>query len=151
MSNAAFLKFIRSYRRTFTLTLLALVTGLQGLKAQLGEIPQLPAITASEAKDGMVAQIGDEKLHLTVCGDSVIHVVASPEAASSATPAQPWMLDRSESCPGAPFTFKSSGDEATIETAKLKIGFSLKRGNLTYTAIGGGRAPRRKRCDPAHL
>jgi alpha-D-xyloside xylohydrolase len=95
-------------------------------------------ISTSETKDGMVAKIGDETLHLTVCSDSVIHVVAGPENGSSAGEDQPWMLAPNDSCPGAAFTFKTDGDQAMIETVALKINFSLKRGNLTYSAIGGG-------------
>ena len=138
MPNTACLRLHLTYRFPFVLFLLVLATGSRGLNAQLSsELPPLPQISAIETKDGMIAKIGDETLHLTVCSDSVIHVVAGPEAVSSAEQVKPWMLAPSESCPSAVFTFKSDGDVVAIETAALKISFSLKRGNLTYSAIGG--------------
>ena len=134
------LRFLHNCRSPLFFSLLITATASQGLRAQLitGELPPLPKVSASETKDGMVAKVGDETLHLTVCGDSVIHVVAGPGDASSAEQNQPWMLPPNTSCPGAAFTFKSDGDLATIETATLKIGISLKRGNLTYSTLGGG-------------
>src|ERR1700677_428413 len=61
--------------------------------AQLSsDLPTQPQITVSATKDGLTAKIGSETLHVTVCGDAVIHVVASPINAASAVPEQPWML-----------------------------------------------------------
>src|SRR5208337_1913039 len=116
MPITACLRLLSKYRSPLALFVLALATGFQSLHAQLitGELPPLPQVSASETKDGMVAKIGDETLHLTACGDSVIHVVAGPQDASSAEQIQPWMLAPSESCPGAVFSFKADRDFASI-------------------------------------
>lgn len=138
MSITACLRLSCTYRSLFAFIVLVLATGVQGLNAQLSsELPPMPQISASETKEGMVAKIGDETLHLAVCSDSVVHVVASPTGSLSAEPDQPWMLAPSESCPGAAFKFSADADRATVETATLKVNFSLKRGNLTYSAVGG--------------
>ena len=85
-------------------------------------------------KDGLTAKIGDETLHLTVCNDSVIHIVSSPEV-SPPLPSQPWMLPSEESCPGARFAFTKDKENATLTTSSLKVTLSLKRGNITYSTI----------------
>src|SRR5260370_1109373 len=103
----------------------------------LGKLPPLPPITVARARDGLMARIGDESLHVSVCSVSVVHIVASPKSLESIKSAQPWMLDPKQSCPGAQFQFAESGDTATLTTATLKVEFSLIRGNLKYSNIGG--------------
>ena len=109
------------------------------LRAQLGDLPPLPRITVSETHEGFTATIGNENLRLTVCSDSVIHVVAGPgDAATTPGGEQPWMLPLPESCPGATFKFAQDGENASITTDRLKVAFSLKRGNLTYHTADDG-------------
>jgi alpha-D-xyloside xylohydrolase len=107
------------------------------LYAQLGATPQLPSVIVRPADDGLMARIGEESLHVSVCGDSVIHVVASPKSLDSLRHDQPWMLDTKQSCPGAKFQFAQSGDVASLTTASLKVELSLKRGNLKYSSLAG--------------
>jgi alpha-D-xyloside xylohydrolase len=97
-----------------------------------GQSPPLPHISASKAPDGFQATIGDETLHVSVCGDSVIHVTASPHSPAASSPVQPWLLEPAQSCPGAPFQFAQTADTVTLTTATLQLDFSLKWGNLTY-------------------
>src|SRR5271163_1500257 len=100
-------------------------------------IPTQPPITVTQTDDGMTATIGSETLHVAVCGESVIHVTASPKPLSQAVHDQPWMLDRRQSCPGAPFQFAQTSDDGILTTRTLKVTFSLARGNLTYTTAHG--------------
>jgi alpha-D-xyloside xylohydrolase len=102
-------------------------------------IPPQPPTTVTKTDDGMTATIGSETLHVAVCGESVIHVTASPKPLSETVHDQPWMLDRQQSCPGAPFQFTQTSDESTLTTRTLKVAFSLARGNLTYTTAHGDR------------
>jgi alpha-D-xyloside xylohydrolase len=97
----------------------------------------LPAITAEQTEWGFAAKIGGESLHITVCGDDVIHVVAGPGDPATSSPVQPWMLAASEACPGAKFHFTQDGKSASLTTAALKVEFSLKGGNLAYSDIQG--------------
>jgi alpha-D-xyloside xylohydrolase len=127
---------------TFNTHLLAfaffLMANTPAMKAQLSsELPPQPAISVSKAKDGFSAKIGSEDLKVTVCRESVIHVIASPEKGSSGSSEQPWMLAQNESCPGAVFQFSSDAESTTITTATVRVSFSLKLGNLTYSAVGG--------------
>jgi alpha-D-xyloside xylohydrolase len=105
--------------------------------AQLGGEPPFPEISVTEAKDGLIATIGEENLHMTVCNDSVIHVLAQPAVPQSSAPIQPWMLPPEESCPGAHFTYAKDEKSATLTTNSLKVSLSLKRGNVTYSTIKG--------------
>jgi alpha-D-xyloside xylohydrolase len=118
------------------LTLLTFTS--QQATAQLpGELPPQPKITINRTHYGLEAAIGSETLHVSVCSDAVVHVVASPIGAASSTPQQPWMLTTSDACPGAKFDFTQDGKVATLTTDVLKVTLSLSRGNLTYTTASG--------------
>src|SRR5882757_1647792 len=121
--------------------LLLLLLSLQApeLAAQIPgvAIPTQPPTTVTKTADGLTATIGNETLHVAVCGESVIHVTASPKPLSEAAHDQPWMLDPPESCPGAPFQFNQAGDASTLTTRTLKVTFSAARGNLTYATAHG--------------
>ncbi len=123
---------------TASTALLCFIARPSQLTAQLlGALPPLPPITVAQAADGLMAKIGDESLHVSVCSDSVIHVVASPKPLDSVKPDQPWMLDPKQTCPGARFEFAKGSDTATLTTSTLKVRFSLTRGNLNFSNIGG--------------
>ncbi|KAA6462126.1 DUF5110 domain-containing protein [Acidobacteria bacterium AB60] len=93
--------------------------------------PSLPAIHVEKTEHGMQATVGAEVLDVTVCADSVIHVLAKPE--KDAKEAQhPWMLDARQSCPGADFTFSADERNAHLKTAKIDVSLNQERGNLTF-------------------
>ena len=107
-----------------------LVSAAPHLAAQItGDAPPTPVIAVHSNSTGFTATVNSESLSLTVCGDSVLHVVATPTSAPSQA-RHPWIL--SDSCPGAPFTFKKDADNAYLTTAALKLTFSLHSGNFTY-------------------
>jgi alpha-D-xyloside xylohydrolase len=101
------------------------------------KFPPPPPISVSQADDGLTAKVGDESLHISVCADSVIHVVASPKPLDSLHSPQPWMLDPKQSCPGAKFEFAETADADTLTTGTLKVEFSRKRGTLKYSSAAG--------------
>jgi alpha-D-xyloside xylohydrolase len=100
------------------------------------ERPGLAPVAAQQSEHGLHATIGSEVLDVTVCGDSVIHVLAKPDAAAQSGP-KPWMLDQSQSCAGAPFQFAQDAKSATLKTDKLEITLGLERGNLSFRAMNG--------------
>ncbi len=111
--------------------------------------PPLPPIAVHQAPNGLWATVGAEHVSVTVCGASVIHVVASPDEAAVKTEPRPWMLDAREACPGAVFTYAQDAKAAHLKTATLDVAFGLERGNLSFrTAAGeallleGDRVPR---------
>jgi alpha-D-xyloside xylohydrolase len=117
--------------------ILAPVPGILPASAQLSsDLPPLSAITAQQESDGFSARIGSEILHVSVCRDAVIHVVATPTD-SPAPSEHPWMLPAAQSCPGAAFQFALDQKTARLSTNALQIEFSLLRGNLTYSTVGG--------------
>jgi alpha-D-xyloside xylohydrolase len=101
------------------------------------DIPSPPPTTVTPTDDGMTATIGNETVHVAVCGESIIHVIASPKPLSEAVHDQPWMLDRRQACPGAPFQFNQTRDASTLTTRTLKVIFSPAKGNLTYASAQG--------------
>jgi alpha-D-xyloside xylohydrolase len=129
----------RPLRRAILFGVLGLCDYSPVALAQLitGQLPPQPQTAATETPDGFQARIGDEGLHVSVCGNSVIHVVAGPGSPTASSPVQPWIMEASQSCPGALFQFAQTADTATLTTATLKVEFSLKRGNLTYRNIRG--------------
>jgi alpha-D-xyloside xylohydrolase len=117
-------------------------------QAQLWETPPLPVVKYFPAPDGMTATVGNERLHISVCRSSVIHFVATPEAATTAGQPQPWILDPKESCPGAKFQVSLTADAAILATDTLKIEFSLKWGNMQYSTVAGGSLLRERNAIP---
>jgi len=84
----------------------------------------------------MRATVGSEVIDITVCGDSVIHVLAKPDASAQTDP-KPWMLDASQSCAGAPFQFAQDAKSATLKTDKIEVTFGIERGNLSFRTANG--------------
>ena len=98
--------------------------------------PGPPPAQVEQTSHGIRATAGSEVLEVTVCSDSVIHVVATPEPAAPASP-RPWMLDAQQSCSGAPFTFAQDAKAASIKTAQLEVIVNIERGNLSFRTAGG--------------
>ena len=98
-------------------------------------IPTLPTVTVTQSPQGFVAAIGNERLHLVVCSDSILHVttyVATRGDDATFIHPQPWLLPTDQSCKGAPFQFTQDEKLATLKTATLTTSISLTRGNLTF-------------------
>ena len=122
----------------FHLLILSLVFSSAAFAQMPGQsIPEQPAVRAMQTEHGMHATVGDEVIEITVCGDSVIHVMAKPNAARPHSAEKPWMLDEQQSCPGAPLTFAQDAKAATIKTGKLEVVFGLERGDLSFSTRSG--------------
>ncbi|MGD0631131.1 MAG: hypothetical protein ABR987_17520, partial [Terracidiphilus sp.] len=117
---------------------LLILSGTVGIAAQMPgqNAPGPPPAQVEQTSHGIRATAGNEVLEVTVCTDSVIHVVATPEPSAPASP-RPWMLDQKQSCPGAPFTFAQDAKVATLKTAQLEVAVHIERGNLTFRTAGG--------------
>jgi alpha-D-xyloside xylohydrolase len=100
------------------------------------KLPGLEPTSVQQSQRGMQAAIGSEAIEITVCSASVVHVVARPDATAKDV-ARPWMLQQSESCPGAPFQFSRDAASATIKTDRVAVSIDLERGNLSFGAAGG--------------
>src|SRR5579863_8134246 len=74
----------------------------------IAEYPHPAPMQVTETHDGFTARNGREMLQVTVCSDSVVHVVARPAGASDSPSPRPWMLDQAWSCPGAAFRFSQA-------------------------------------------
>jgi alpha-D-xyloside xylohydrolase len=143
-------------RALLILSLFSLVQSPLALKAQLWEVPPLPAVTHAEAADGLIATVGKESLHISVCSSSVIHFVATPEPSYAVRHDKPWILNSKDSCPGAKFQVSKTADAAILATDTLKIELSLKWGNVKYSTMGGEALLRERNSiprtyDPAEL
>jgi alpha-D-xyloside xylohydrolase len=99
-------------------------------------LPALPPVTASQSAYGLHGTVGHESVDVTVCTDSMIHVVATPDRVPDRSP-KPWMMPPAQSCPGTDFHYTEDKKNATLVTAKLRIEFSLERGNLSFEAADG--------------
>jgi alpha-D-xyloside xylohydrolase len=104
---------------------------MPGLKA-----PGPPPAQVEQTSHGLRATAGKEVLEVTVCTDSVIHVVATPEPSAPAA-LRPWMLDAQQSCPGVPIEFTRDDHTAEIKTAQLNVTFNIERGNLSFGTAAG--------------
>jgi alpha-D-xyloside xylohydrolase len=92
---------------------------------------------AIQSAGGLSAHNDFEVLGVTICGDSVVHVTARPVSPSAPAPAQPWMLDKAQSCPGAAFQFHQEGGMTSLTTSGLTVTLSARTGNLTFKTAQG--------------
>jgi alpha-D-xyloside xylohydrolase len=86
---------------------------------------------------GLTAHNDYEVLEVTVCTDSLVHVVARPAGAPVSTAARPWMLDKAQSCPGAPFQFSQSNGLIALTTARLTVSLFARAGSLAFKTLDG--------------
>ncbi|MHB1021726.1 MAG: glycoside hydrolase family 31 protein [Acidobacteriaceae bacterium] len=101
-------------------------------------------ISISKDATGVLVQTPTDKLHLMVCGPTVVHVVASPDGkAQDATPKQPWLI---HACTSSKFTLTMPKEmpttpvtdrlwkpvQATLDTGAIKVQISLDFGNLVF-------------------
>ena len=130
---------ILAYVRSRALMIFILFSGAQSGWSQMPgqNMPQLPPVAAQQTAHGIHATVGNEVIEITVCTDAVIHVVVKPNAETTAPEQHPWMLDASQSCPGAPFVFAEDARSASVKTAELEVHFNLERGNLSFRTTAG--------------
>ena len=119
--------------------------------AQLWDVPPFPPVKFAPAPDGLTATIGQESLHISVCGASVIHFVATPESPDKAERISRGCFEPKESCPGAKFEISQTTDAAVLTTDKVKVELSLKWGNVQYSTAGGEGPPARAKLDSPHV
>ncbi len=126
------------------LTFAAPVNAIAQIPGQSSPTP--PTATVTQSATGFDTTIGPETLRVTVCADSIVHVVTRPNG-GDAHPAQPWLL--ADACPGAHFDFTQDAKHATLKTATITVSLALDKGNLSFaTADGksflheGGNVPR---------
>ena len=108
-------------------------------------------VAITQVAGGVVIRTTADVLQLTVCGPTLIHIVASPVSSTEhVTPKQPWMI-----VPCTPQEFKlimpaPSSDEAkpasqapsqfaTLDTGSLKILIALDSGSLVFNDEQGNR------------
>jgi alpha-D-xyloside xylohydrolase len=119
-----------------TRTLLVALAFVATTQAFAQILPTLPPAVVTQSATGFDATIGPETLRITVCADTILHVVTRPEA-SDANLAQPWLLPAAESCPGAKFQFSQDAKLATLKTAAISVSLDLSRGLLAFTTLDG--------------
>ena len=124
--------------RTFLVALA--FTASAGTFAQIpGQtFPTPSAAQVTQSATGFDATLGAETMRVTVCADTIVHVVTRPPnngQPGDAKPAQPWLL--ADACPGAHFDFTQDARRATLKTAALTVSLALDHGNLTFATAAG--------------
>jgi alpha-D-xyloside xylohydrolase len=94
-------------------------------------------MVAVQSSTGLTARNNRELLEVTVCSDSLVHVVAKPVSAPASHAPRPWMLDQQQYCPGTAFQFNHSGDETSLTTPRLTVILSAEGGNLIFKTHDG--------------
>ena len=102
-----------------------------------GAFPHPAPMQAVQSPVGLTAHNRNELLEVTVCSDSLVHIVARPAGTPASTAPRPWMLDPAASCPGAAFQFTRFGDLTTLTTARLAIVLSAQQGSLSFKTLQG--------------
>ncbi|HEV2136380.1 MAG TPA: TIM-barrel domain-containing protein [Terracidiphilus sp.] len=103
----------------------------------IAEYPHPAPLQVTQTQDGFTAQNSREVLQVTVCSDSVMHVVARPAGAPESTSPRPWILDKSQSCPGAASQFSQASGTATLSARGLVVTLSDDRSSLVFKTPQG--------------
>ena len=124
------------FAMAFLFILASTTSGARG-QTVIGDVPHPTAMQAERSAAGLTARNNREVLDVTVCSDSLVHVVARPLQAPPSTAQTPWMLDKAQSCPGTAFQFAQAGDETTLTTSHLTVTLSAREGNLSFKTRDG--------------
>jgi alpha-D-xyloside xylohydrolase len=100
-------------------------------------IPDLPRVIAQQSEHGIHAAMGSEAIDVTICSQSIIHVVAHPDAPPARPKPKPWLLEGDAACPGVAFQFVQDAHSATVKTSVLQVELNLERGNLSFRDASG--------------
>ncbi len=105
-------------------------------------------ITVERESNGATMRRAGETVRVTVCGPSLIHVVAGPGDARRSSPEEPWWVG--EPCKSAAFEFTRDEKNAVVSAAAVRVLINLGDGRLTFQnaagntlAIESDREPRR--------
>jgi alpha-D-xyloside xylohydrolase len=91
-------------------------------------------VHVSQLSDGILVKTARDQLHIAVCGPSLLHLTAGPEAAKPAAPHQPWII---QACAGGQFSLTQSDKFATLNTTKLQVKIGLDNGGLIFSDASG--------------
>jgi alpha-D-xyloside xylohydrolase len=123
----------------FLFCLIAPSTSSLAAQTDAGQLPRPTAMQAEQSPSGFTAHNDYEVFNVTICSDSLVHVVSRPIGAppSAAPHPRPWMLDKGQSCPGATFQFTQPNGEVTLTTPRLPVSLNPQQGNLTFKTTSG--------------
>ena len=93
-----------------------------------------PAITVEQDSAGVVMHGPGETLRLSVCGPTLIHIVAGPGEARASSPAEPWMV---APCKPDHFDFTRDAKQAVVATSGLRVRLDLEDGRLIFQDAAG--------------
>jgi alpha-D-xyloside xylohydrolase len=120
--------------RTLLFALVFTASGNSNAQIPGQTFPAPSAAQATQSATGFDATMGTETMRVTVCADTILHVVTRPNG-GDAHPAQPWLVP--DACPGAHFDFTADARHATLKTAALTVSLDLAHGNLTFSTAAG--------------
>jgi alpha-D-xyloside xylohydrolase len=100
------------------------------------QFPATRPVQVTQSATGFDATIGPETMRVSICADTIVHIVTRPQA-SDAKPAQPWLLPAAESCPGAHFDFTQDARRAKLKTAAITVALALVHGNVSFATAAG--------------
>jgi alpha-D-xyloside xylohydrolase len=110
-------------------------------------------LTIERESGGVAMHNAGETVRVSVCGSTLIHVVAAPGDARGSSPEEPWFV---KSCGPGGFDFTRDKKKAVLSTTALRVVFNLGDGRLTFQDASGrtlaaesDREPRR--YDPVQL
>ncbi len=95
---------------------------------------RLTAVTIERDVAGVTMRNAGETVSVSVCGASVLHVVAGPGSPRGASRNEPWFVER---CKPAAFDFARDEKTATLSTPMLRVVFNLNDGRLTFEDAAG--------------
>ena len=93
-----------------------------------------PAVIIERESNGVTMQAAGETVRVSVCGPTLIHVVAGPGKPQGSSPEEPWFI---KPCGQGTFDLTRSEKKVVLSTAGLLVVFGLGDGLLTFQDASG--------------
>lgn len=124
--------------KIIALIVLSTATLISNAAAQANQSPQT-GVQIQSTDHGFMATTSGETIQVTACSDNTVHVLAVPSDADvqGASPAQPWMLNKTAVCPGAKSNFTREADGVSIATSRFRVKYQSATGNLVFDTTDG--------------
>lgn len=91
-------------------------------------------VSIAKVADGVLLKTPHDQVHITVCGSSMIHVTAAPDAPKASSPQQPWIVGP---CAAGAFSLTQTEKFYLLGTDALQVKISVAAGGLQFADKAG--------------
>lgn len=91
-------------------------------------------VTVTQTTDGILVKTGYDRLQISVCGPSELHIIGGVNTPKPSSTHTPWVLKQ---CTGNQFALTRRENVAILSTARLQVSIALDSGSLSFLDKAG--------------